>query len=152
MSALADGVVVIGVGNELRGDDAAGPVLMRHLREAGLRVETCGGGADLLDLWQGARAAIVVDAVTTGAPAGTIHRFELGAQPLHLSTTPTGTHALGLGDALELGRALGRLPPRVIVYGIEAATFGLGEPMSQRVSGALPLAARRVRDEVAALA
>ena len=146
------GVLVIGVGNELRGDDAAGPAVMRHLLGAGLQVAVCAGGTDLLELWEGAHTAVVVDAVTTGAPAGTIHRFDLSTQALHLSATPTGTHALGLGDTLELGRALGRLPPRVIVYGIEGARFELGEPMCAEVSEALPQAARRVRAEVAALA
>ncbi|MGZ4244637.1 MAG: hydrogenase maturation protease, partial [Solirubrobacteraceae bacterium] len=64
-------VVVIGVGNELRGDDGAGPLVMRRLRDAGLEVAVCHGGTELLDLWHGASAAILVDAVATGAPAGT---------------------------------------------------------------------------------
>ena len=145
-------MVVTGVGNGLRGDDAAGLEVMHRLRAGGLEVTTSAGGAELLDLWHGARAAIVVDAVVTGAPAGTIHRFDVGTEALHLSGAPGGTHAMGVGDAIELGRVLDRLPPRVIVYGIEATRFGLGEPMSAEVTGALPLVARRVREEVAALA
>ncbi|MGZ4178570.1 MAG: hydrogenase maturation protease [Solirubrobacteraceae bacterium] len=145
-------VVVIGVGNELRGDDGAGPLVMRRLRDAGLEVAVCHGGTELLDLWHGASAAILVDAVATGAPAGTIHRFDLGALPLRSIGAPSGTHALSVSDTVELARTLGRLPPRVIVYGIEVGRLGLGEPMSAEVSAALPLVAQRVRGEVAALA
>lgn len=142
-------VVVIGIGNELRGDDAAGPLVMRQLRDAGLEVTTCADSADLLHLWDGARTAIVVDAIVTGAPAGTVHRLDLGSESASGSGGLSGTHSVGVGDAVELARALGRLPPRVIVYGIEAGGFALGAPSSGAVNAAIRLVAQRVRDEVA---
>jgi hydrogenase maturation protease len=51
---------------------------------------------------------------------------------------------VGLADAIELARALGRLPPRVTVYGIEGERFDTGAPLSDSVAGAI--------DEVVALA
>ena len=146
LTPLAPGVVVIGVGNELRGDDAAGPLVMAQLRETGLEVSTCHDGTELLDLWQGVHLAIVVDAVVTGAPAGTIHRF---TERLRMGAKPSSTHTLGVDHAVELARALGRLPPKLIVYGIEGTAFGVGEPLSAAVSAAIPRVARHVRDEVA---
>ena len=42
----------------------------------------------------------------------------------------SSTHALGLADAVELARSLGRLPQRVVVYGIEGAAFEFGNGLS----------------------
>ena len=50
---------------------------------------------------------------------------------------PASTHLIGLADALELARALGRLPPRVVVYGIEGHRFGVGDPVSPAVAAAV---------------
>jgi hydrogenase maturation protease len=151
LSLSGAAVAVIGVGNELRGDDGAGPAVVCRLRSMGLAVDCCGGGLELLELWQGAAVAIVVDAVATGAPPGTIHRLEAGAERLPTGAAPSGTHALGLSETIEFARAMGRLPPRVVVYGIEAETFELGAPLSAPVSAALPVVAARVRAEVMAL-
>jgi hydrogenase maturation protease len=78
----------------------------------------------LLDLWDGAEIAVVVDSVRTGAPAGTVHRIALdGTAP---ATSGGSTHGLGLGAAVELACALDRLPPTLVVYGIEAGDAGDG--------------------------
>jgi hydrogenase maturation protease len=143
---------VIGVGNALRGDDGAGPAVMDRLKATGMSVQTCSGGTELFDLWRGADAVVLVDAVATGAPPGTIHRLDAGIASLPPPAANPGTHALGLRDALELARVLECLPDRVVVYGIEAGTFDLGAPMSDAVIAALPLAAARVREEAARLA
>jgi len=44
---------------------------------------------------------------------------------------------MGIADALELGRALGRAPRRVVVLGIEGASFGMGEEMTPAVAAEL---------------
>src|SRR6478609_604315 len=99
---------VIGVGNAWRRDDGTGPAVAAAL--GGISTDD---PSHLLDLWYGARRVIVVDAARSGAPAGTIHRFD-AAEPL-----PAGlghsTHAFGVADAVELARALGRLPPELTV-------------------------------------
>jgi len=140
--------VVIGVGNRYRHDDGAGPVVADRLHElslAGVRViETDGEPTRLLDAWDGASVAVVVDAVRTGtAPAGAVHRAEA---PLSPGRPRAGSsHALGLGDAYALGEALGRLPRRLVVYGIEAVNFDTGTGLSDAVAAA-------VNDVVAAVA
>jgi hydrogenase maturation protease len=123
-----------------------------RLHATGIAVQCCAGGTELLDLWCGAGTAILVDAVATGAPPGTIHRFEVGDEQLPVASAVVGTHALGLRETIELARVLRCLPTRVVLYGIEAGTFELGAPMSAPVIAALPLVAARVADEVAALA
>jgi hydrogenase maturation protease len=130
--------LIAGVGNAWRGDDAAGLVAARRLRETlpGVRVvEVEGDPAALLDLWAGAERAIVVDAVRSGAPPGTIHRVDASALPAGLRSA--STHALGLADAVELARALGRLPARLELYGIEGARFETGEGLTPAVARAV---------------
>jgi hydrogenase maturation protease len=131
--------LIAGVGNDWRGDDAAGLVAARRLRERlpGVRViEVASDAAALLDAWDGVGLAIVIDAVRSGAPPGTIHRLDGDPGPspaLRLGST----HAIGLAEAIELGRALDRLPARLEIYGIEGARFEAG-------AGLTPVVARAV--------
>ena len=46
------------------------------------------------------------------------------------------THGLGLAEAIELGRALGRLPARLVVYAIEGQGYATGAPLSPPVARA----------------
>ena len=84
----------------------------------------------------------------TGAVPGTVHTFDASSAPLPARTGGASTHGLGLAEALELGRALGRLPARVVVVGIEAGDDGHGAVLSRPVAAALDRAADRVLDEL----
>jgi hydrogenase maturation protease len=131
--------VVIGVGNALRGDDAAGPEVARRLRDQpGISVCVHEGEAvDLLEAWRGLDAVVLVDTVRSGASAGTIHRIDAGAEPLALTLRRASSHTIGLGEAIELARTLGELPRRLIVYGIEGVRFDAGSGLSAAVAGAI---------------
>jgi hydrogenase maturation protease len=116
-------MIVIGVGNPLRGDDAAGPEVARRVSGAVVH-----DAAALLDLFAADDHVVIVDAARSGAPAGTVHRLDadaLGSAGLRFST-----HAFGVAEAVGLGRALGRLPERLEVYAIEGAGFDHGAPLS----------------------
>ncbi len=152
------GVVVIGVGNALRGDDAAGLEVARRLRRrataAGILVrEQEGEALGLLEQWDGVAAALLVDAIRSGAGAGTVHRLDASARPLPAELRgSSSTHAVGIGEAIELARALGRLPAHVVVYGVEGRCFSTGGGLSEEVAAAIgPLSevvlseARRLR-------
>ncbi len=150
-------VLVVGVGNPMRGDDAAGLQAVRLLRELvdPRRIAVCeqeGSPVGLIDLWEGARAALIIDAVSSGAPAGTIQRFDLAAGPPPVRLRGASTHALGPVEAVELGRTLGRLPPRVVLYGVEGASYEAGEELSEAVAAVIPQLARRVLEEARTLA
>lgn len=125
--------MVIGVGNRWAGDDAAGLAVAR--RVGGRELE--GDPASLLDAWAGADDVVVVDAAASGAPPGTIRRFDAGAGPLPARSLRSSSHAFGVPDAIELARALGRLPPRLEVYAIEGASFGAGAALSGPVERAV---------------
>lgn len=134
-------ILVIGVGNEDRGDDGAGLVAARQIQAKGLPqvrvIEQSGDGADLIDLWQQAQSVYLIDAMVTGTPPGTTQRFNIqaGALPAHLAQT--SSHLFGVAQAIELGRVIGSLPPLLIVYGIEGRYFEHGAGLSAEVEAAV---------------
>jgi hydrogenase maturation protease len=132
--------LVVGVGTD-RGDDAAGLTVVRRLRASGHPVtlaELAGDLTRLIDLWQPTDRVAVVDAVRSGAPAGTVQVLDAAAGPLPAGAVPAGsTHGLGLDTAIELARGLGRLPARLIVYGIEGSQWTDGTGLSPEVSAAV---------------
>jgi hydrogenase maturation protease len=98
----------------------------------------------LLDAWERAALAIVVDATFGGGPAGAVRVLDATEQPLPAGFTGTSTHAFSLAQAIELGRALGRLPERLMVVGIEGERFEAGARPGPAVSESLEPAAARV--------
>lgn len=146
-------VVVIGVGNRLRGDDAAGPAVADRVRAHAPRsvdVRICEQEPSrLLDALAGAEVAFIVDAVSTGAAPGTLHRFDASSEAVPSRELRSSTHALGVGESLELARALGRLPGRTVVFGIEGSDFLAGGDLSGAVAEGVERAAASVLEEVA---
>jgi hydrogenase maturation protease len=139
---------VLGIGNEWRSDDAAGLVLARRLRADGMRtLELEGEPTALLDAWEGERHVVLVDAVSSGAAPGTIHRFDAGAGPLPARVFSASTHHLSVADAVELARSLGRLPERLEVVGIEGGRFEPGRGLSAEVSRAVDELASALRPD-----
>jgi hydrogenase maturation protease len=146
------------VGNELRGDDGAGAEVVRRMREsawqAGIEVSgQCSGPAELLDLWQDRDAVVLIDSMRSGAPPGTIRRFDASNESLPARLRGSGsTHAFGLHEAIELARALGRLPGRVVVFAVEGQSFDLRTTLSEEVGAAVPALASAVLREAIELA
>jgi hydrogenase maturation protease len=134
---------VIGLGNAARGDDAAGLIAARRL--GGLEHE--GDPVGLLDVWDGAESVVVIDAVRSGAEPGAVHRFDATDSPLPARPrSSSSTHAIGLAEAVELARALGRLPAHLVVYGIEGERFEAGTGLTPAVSAAVQAVAAAVLD------
>ena len=133
--------IVIGVGNPLRGDDAAGVAVAEHLRPRvpeGVEVVACSEEPSrLMEAWEGAESVVLVDTVSSGAPPGTLHRFDAGDDAIPAHTFRSSTHAIGIADTIELARALGRLPRRVRVYGVEAGGFATGAELTPAVESAV---------------
>jgi hydrogenase maturation protease len=134
-------LAVIGIGNRAHGDDAAGLEVARRLRLAhppGVVLREEGGApASLVEAWSGADEALVVDAISSGSPPGTIHRVEVNGEPLPADVFRPSGHAAGLAEAVELARELDRLPGRLVVYGIEDERFEAGDRLSTSVQRAV---------------
>jgi hydrogenase maturation protease len=144
-------VVVIGVGNEFRRDDGAGPQLVAGLRQrAPADVEfrvSDGDPAGIIEAWDGAALAIVVDAVRIDPAApGRLYRLILDRDQL-VPDSAVSSHGLGLGEAIGLAQVLGRMPARLIVHAVEAGDVGPGTGLTPAVAAATArLAAAVLRD------
>ncbi len=147
-------ILVIGLGNPWRGDDGLGPAVVEKLARLNLpwvSLQTAtGDAAGLLERWAGAQTVILVDAVSSGAAAGTVFRFEAQDGPLPEDYfAGLSSHALGLAQAVELGRTLGKLPPRLIVYGIEGKSFAPGGGLSGDLAPVVAAVAAQILKDLA---
>lgn len=145
--------LVVGIGNPDRGDDAAGPEVVRHLEKAAppgiTLIRHAGDAAMLLEHLQNAKLAILIDASLSGAASGTIHRFDVVAGALPSALSRLSSHGFGLAQAIELARALGTLPRGCVIYAIEGERFLAGAPLTPSVARAAASVAERVLAELA---
>jgi hydrogenase maturation protease len=139
--------LVIGVGNRDRGDDAAGPIVCDVLREGAVSgVNTLvveGSVLDLPVIWQPTDRVVIVDAAEPAGQPGRVRAVD-GLVERLVSPGVVSTHAIDVGSAIELGRALGRLPAQLIVVGIEGIDFEFDAPLSPEVRSAVDAVANTI--------
>jgi hydrogenase maturation protease len=144
--------LVLGLGNELAGDDAIGPLAARAVRAELARphptvevLESSASGLALIELLAGYERAVIVDAVRTGRyPPGTV--LELGLHEVGRVRAPS-THQAGLPELAAVARRLGlAFPDRTVVLAVEVEDpLTLGRPLSPSVAAAIPEVVGRVR-------
>ncbi|MGD0837427.1 MAG: hydrogenase maturation protease [Polyangia bacterium] len=147
--------IIIGVGNPIRTDDAAGLVAVRLLRErlphdGDVDVEELwAGGLRLVEAMVGYQRAIIVDAMATGGwPPGTVRRLTLaelgGARNL------TCVHDTSLPTALAIWRASSvSVPQDIAIFGIEGLDLEtLGEDLSTPVRRGVEMAVDAIVQEL----
>ena len=153
--------LVIGLGRTDRGDDAIGPEVARAFAErwrAGVEVVETDQAAELMDVWSGRELVVVIDAVRSGSPPGTIHVLQLGADHARFveegrrSSGPGGTHSLGIDSVVGLAAVMGTLPSRLVLVGVEGSSFEHGSAMSPAVAGAMQATVAEVMAQVVAAA
>lgn len=149
-----DKIVILALGNRFRGDDAAGLEVATRLNretDAYTIIEGADDALAIMDAWHSAALAIVVDAAVTGGQPGTVHRVEMDSGLLPKDMSRCSSHGLGVAEAMELSKAMGRLPRRLIIYGIEARSMALGEPLSPELAEPAERVARKIEADVASL-
>jgi hydrogenase maturation protease len=147
-------VLIACAGNPLVGDDAAGAEVFARLKAVALpeRVRLVELGVSALKLLEelaGGELLIVVDAVSLGAPEGTVHVFEWDQLPR--AGAAVTCHGIGLFESLEIVRRLypERMPSRAILVGIEGRRFDeLGAAPGPEVLAGIERAARVVQNFV----
>lgn len=136
--------LVIGCGNLLRGDDAAGPVFVRRMWDRGLPegihcADGGTGGMDVAFQMRGVPRVILVDACTSGSEPGTL--FEVPGTEVENLPPLSGInlHAFRWDHAIAFARWLLKedYPADVTAYLIEGARFEVGEPLSPKVDTAV---------------
>jgi hydrogenase maturation protease len=141
----SDRVLVLGVGNDLLGDDAAGLVVADRLRDTGVPVDlTTRSGLGLLDHVVGFDRVLLIDSQTTGREAGTVDESTLEPSEIR----GPSAHYLSYGEALALGACLEMpLPREIKVLAVECLPQTcIGGPLTAPVREALPLLEARARE------
>lgn len=129
--------VVIGLGNPFRRDDGVGPAVAAAVESMGLPgvgVICPAESTAILDAWDGADLAVVVDAAAGGTP-GRVRRCDLDDLA---GEAPVSSHELSLRQTHELALALDRAPGRVVVVSVDVADTGYGSGLTPAVAAALP--------------
>jgi hydrogenase maturation protease len=150
-------LVIIGVGNPSRGDDAVGHVVASRLaKELGEQAQIrllleSGEGARLMAAWKSAATVILINATLSGAAPGTLYRIDAVTQPLVSPWWRCATSAFGVAEAIELARVLHELPARLLVYGIEGASFATGASLSKAVERVIPDVLSQLRHDIATI-
>lgn len=145
--------LVVGIGSTIRRDDGIGIRAARQYKERCSSrlvdvIELGTAGLSLLDFVEGYDRLIILDAIITGSPPGTLHelRGDDVAKSVHLSVG----HESDLPTSLQLGELLTRRMPRhVVVFAVEAddiQTFS--EELSPEVQKAIPEVLARVEKVV----
>jgi hydrogenase maturation protease len=78
-------------------------------------------GIGLIRAMEGARVAILMDAVMTGAPVGSLVRIERD-RISRVMARHTSTHGFGIAEALLLAEKLNQLPERLVLIGVEISS------------------------------
>lgn len=154
--------LVIGLGNPILGDDGVGWKVVEEINQRlmikdspesliinnqSLELDCAAvGGITLMEYLIGYDRAIVIDAVITHQPIGTVSVFRLNDLPEHSTLHTSSPHDASLQTAIAAGQAMGaHLPDEVIIIGIEAKKiYDFSEELSFEVEAAVP----RAVDEV----
>jgi len=147
-------LAVLGLGNRLQGDEALGSLFVEQLAaslpaELAEAVEAIDGGTvglGLLPYLDQLDGLIIVDAIDRGAPPGTI--IEIEGVALHPDAEPLSVHELGAAELLGALLVQDRLPPRLLIIGIQPQEIGLGTELSPAVAACVPELLQRVHDRL----
>jgi hydrogenase maturation protease len=133
-------ICVLGLGNLMRADDAAGMMAVRMLAEGGLAGEIAfveGGtlGLDLMHALTGVTHLLALDAVDVGDEPGTLVRFEKH----ELGEIPSGksVHLLGFSDLMGVLKLMGDEPEEIVLLGVQPKLIDWGTELTAEVQRAM---------------
>lgn len=145
-------ITIVGIGNEFRGDDGVALFVLRNLRESlpsQVRiVELTGDQSNLLELMRDTASMIVVDAVTSTAPSGTIFCINASEESFPSNFFTVSTHGIDLAQSVELARTMRQLPAFISIYGIVGKDFSFTTSLSQQVKESAETVKNKILSEV----
>jgi len=154
MSTSKRGIVVIGLGNPLMGDDGLGIAVLERLRARYVlpsEVELVDGGTwglNLLPVIEDAQVVILIDAIDAALAPGTPVRIERARLPRYLATK-ISPHQVDLRDVLGLAELRGTLPDDTVAVGLQPLSIVLGDGLSPVLERALDAVTATVLEELA---
>lgn len=145
-------IVVLAVGNTLCRDDGVGPQLLGRLQSdpppTSLHIDYVDVGTTgllALEYLRGAGGVLILDAMRTGCPPGTVQVLESNDMDAYLKRpTLPSAHDVSLADLIGAAAFAGVLPRYRALVGIEPHIVEWGTELSQPVANALPRACNAV--------
>jgi hydrogenase maturation protease len=146
--------LVLGLGNILLSDEGVGVRVIERLLEQyelprGIRVMDGGTlGLDLLPYLEETSRLVVVDAVQSREPPGTLIRLTGDEIPIFLDAAKVSPHQEGLQDLLAAALLKGYLPDEVVFLGVQIESMGVGLELSPAVAAQVDALVDRVVEEL----
>lgn len=143
-------ISVVGLGNVLLGDDAIGPLVIAHLEArydfpSNVTLADLGTpGLNLQPYLGGLRGLVVVDAIRSSRPAGSVLTFDREHLARHPPPPRVSPHDLGLKESLHLIELEEGRPLPIVLVGVSVAHTKQGSPMSSEVTAAVEPACQAV--------
>ncbi len=146
-------ILILGLGNPLQADDGVGCRVIEALERCELppEVEVMDGGTPgvgLINLVEGRRRVIIVDAAEMSREAGAVVRFRPADVTLTGSAERFSLHRTAVADALALAAALNLALPEIIFYGVQPGRVGWSDELSPEVAAAIPHIVEQVLNEL----
>lgn len=153
---MKEKILIIGIGNQYRNDDAAGLLvinrLKKNLNNNVIIEENNGDGIKLIEQWKNKEKVIIIDAVNSGSAPGTIHEINIpnSSAKSALTIPPEkfkfSTHLIDLPKAIKLSESLGYLPQVITIFGIEGKNFNSGTIVSEEVKTAIEIVVLQINN------
>ena len=101
-----------------------------------------------MEVWTGYDQVWIIDAVSSGAPPGSVHRMDASKEAIPSKYFSCSSHNFGVAEAIELARTLNQLPEHLLLYGIEGKNFQHGEILSSEIEPAMELIIGEISKQV----
>lgn len=131
--------LVLGIGNTVMTDDAAGSRVANELgekyKDAHPDLQIIDGGTlglDLLPYIEWCEKLVLIDAVDLGLPAGTVVKIE-GDDIESVMEHKLSPHQMGMKDLLITADYAGYRPTDAVLYGIQVKCYEMGLELSEEV-------------------
>ena len=147
--------VVLGIGNTILSDEAAGVRAVEALERAFrlpenvLAIDGGTSGMEMIEDLSGLDFLIVLDVVKTGAAPGTVVKIAGSEIPVFFRRK-LSPHQIGLPDVLASLELLDAIPREIIVLGVEPISLELGMEMTPTIAEQIPVLAAMAADELLA--
>jgi hydrogenase maturation protease len=150
----AERVLVLGVGNLLRGDEGVGIHAVRELTKRPLppHVDVVDGGTaglDLLHLMGEYDRVVIIDAVEAGEEPGAILRFAPQDITSQAGDFAISLHQTEVLEVFSLAAYLGRDLPPILIYGMQPEAMGWSTELSSTVQERLEALLDAIQEELA---
>jgi hydrogenase maturation protease len=135
--------VVLGIGNTILSDEAAGVRAVESLEQSFSlpdNVQVIDGGTsgmEMIDDLSDLDFLLVIDVVKTGAAPGTVVKIAGDGIPVFFRRK-LSPHQIALPDVLASLELLDTMPKEIVVLGVEPITLELGLEMTPTVAQTIP--------------